>query len=43
MSRKKSIFPEPVYKDVCMQIDPNNNINSYEEWVEAVYRLIVAE
>jgi hypothetical protein len=38
MSRKKSIFPEPVYKDVCMQIDPNNNINSYEEWVEAVYR-----
>ena len=38
MTRKKSIFPEPVYKDVCMQIDPNNNINSYEEWVEAVYR-----
>jgi hypothetical protein len=38
MPRKKYVQPEPNYKDVCMQIDPNNNINSYEEWVEAVYR-----
>jgi hypothetical protein len=38
MKRKKFTLPVPVYKPVCMKIDPNNNIKSYEEWVEAVYK-----
>ena len=35
MTRKrKYVFPEPKYKDVCI---PNNNFKSREDWVLAIY------
>jgi len=39
MTRKKFIAPEPqpIYKEVCIQLGTNNDIKDHEHWIGAIY------